>query len=96
MAQPEKQHFSCRGQSLSWLQESCSAHDSGGCRGRTFGHLPGLSERGGKGQQGQGEAPLALRAPTLTEHPPGGSPTPGNAPREVCQRARPCVAPLSQ
>lgn len=44
MAQPSKQHFSCRGQSLSWPQAS-SVHGSGACRGLTFGHWPGLSER---------------------------------------------------
>lgn len=53
MAQPEKQHFSCRGQSLSWAQESSSVHGSSLCHGLTFGHSPGLSERGRKGHQGQ-------------------------------------------
>lgn len=49
MAQPEKQHFSCREQSLSWVQESVSVHGSDGCCGLTFGHSPGLSEGAGGG-----------------------------------------------
>lgn len=54
MAQPEKQHLSCREQSLSWVQESISVHGSDVCCGLTFGHSPGLSERGRKRQQEEG------------------------------------------
>lgn len=48
MAQPEKQHFSCREQSLSWVHKSASVHGSDGWCGLTFGHSPGLSGRGRK------------------------------------------------
>lgn len=70
MAQSGKQHF-CQGWSLAWAQESSSAHSSGVRCGLTFGHPPGLSVRGGKGRQGQGQeqgqAPLTLWAPTFPE-----------------------------
>lgn len=59
MAQPEKQHFSCREQSLSWVQESISVHGSDGCFGLTFGHSPGLSGRGRKRQQEEGPPRIA-------------------------------------
>lgn len=59
VAQPEKQHFSCREQSLSWLQESISAHGCHGCCGLTFGHSPGLSGRGRKRQQEEGPPCIA-------------------------------------
>lgn len=45
MAQPEKQHFSCLGQSRSCRQSSSSVHGSDVSCSLTFGHCPGLSEK---------------------------------------------------
>jgi len=61
MAQPEKQHFSCRGQSRSCRQSSSSVHGSDVSCGLTFGHCPGLSEkREGRGVAGPRAHPQGL------------------------------------